>query len=188
EMRRSPKTGELQPVYVTPRPPSDRRSAQGESKLERARRGRLCRSATKSSTDGPPCRELEFGEQSWGGGCRTRAVASGWLKNSGTRPHERAFVWHAPDAARAAHPSLVLHRQLATPPSASAYDRAVVPVVPGGRPRPAGDRRRPCRAAFGRLHRVLLCAECHNRLDRTNSPRAPVREDGTFQLRRSVAR
>ena len=24
-----------------------------------------------------------------------------------------------------------------------------------------------------------LCAECHNRLDRTNSPRAPVREDGT---------
>ena len=24
-----------------------------------------------------------------------------------------------------------------------------------------------------------LCADCHNRLDRTNSPRAPVREDGT---------
>src|SRR5262252_8071566 len=24
-----------------------------------------------------------------------------------------------------------------------------------------------------------LCADCHNRHDRTNSPRAPVREDGT---------
>ena len=24
-----------------------------------------------------------------------------------------------------------------------------------------------------------LCADCHNRLDRTNNPRAPVREDGT---------
>ena len=24
-----------------------------------------------------------------------------------------------------------------------------------------------------------LCADCHNRLDRTNSPRAPVRADGT---------
>jgi 5-methylcytosine-specific restriction endonuclease McrA len=24
-----------------------------------------------------------------------------------------------------------------------------------------------------------LCADCHNGLDRTNSPRAPVREDGT---------
>jgi 5-methylcytosine-specific restriction endonuclease McrA len=24
-----------------------------------------------------------------------------------------------------------------------------------------------------------LCADCHNRLDGTNSPRAPVREDGT---------
>jgi len=24
-----------------------------------------------------------------------------------------------------------------------------------------------------------LCADCHNRLDRNNAPRAPVREDGT---------
>src|SRR5262245_42588808 len=39
-------------------------------------------------------------------------------------------------------PPLVLHRWLATPPSASAYDRAVVPIVPGGRPRHASNRRR----------------------------------------------
>jgi hypothetical protein len=24
-----------------------------------------------------------------------------------------------------------------------------------------------------------LCADCHNRLDRSNAPRAPVREDGS---------
>src|SRR6516165_4047154 len=58
------------------------------------------------------------------------------------------------DAARAAHPSLVLHRWLATPPSASAHDRTTVSAVPGSRPRHASDRRRPRHAASRRFHRV----------------------------------
>src|SRR5262249_21782931 len=58
------------------------------------------------------------------------------------------------DAARAAHPSLVLHRELATPQSASAACRAVVSALLGSRARHASDRRRPRHAASRRFHRV----------------------------------
>jgi hypothetical protein len=58
------------------------------------------------------------------------------------------------DAASSRNSSLVLHRELATPQSASALHRAIVSALLGSRPRHAGDRRRPYRAAQGRLHRV----------------------------------
>jgi len=53
-----------------------------------------------------------------------------------------------PDAARAAHPSLVLHRELGTPPRASAHDRTAVSALPGSWPRHASHRRRPRQAGF----------------------------------------
>ena len=61
---------------------------------------------------------------------------------------------HSSDGAPSGSPPLVLHCWLATPPSSSVAYRAVMPVVPGGRPRRASDRRRPCHAASRGLQRV----------------------------------
>ena len=58
------------------------------------------------------------------------------------------------DAASSGSSSLVLHRWLATPQSASAHDRAIVSALLGGRPRHASDHRRPRHAAPRRPHRV----------------------------------
>jgi len=93
---------------------------------------------------------------------------------------------HRPDVHR-----LVLHRWLATPQGriSSASSRWCRLLALEGRARHASDRRRPRRRRIeANFNRVLgpgaklrsLCADCHNRLDGTNSPRPqPVCEDGT---------
>ena len=58
------------------------------------------------------------------------------------------------DAAPFGCSPLVLHCWLATPPSASASYRAVVPVVPGSGPRHPSDCRRSRPTTQRRLHRV----------------------------------
>ena len=107
-------------------------------------------------------------------------------ENSGMRPPERAFVWHAPPMPHAPH----IHRWYCTASWARrrAYQLRVEPLcrlcLEVGRVTPAtvADHVVPHRGDFTafRLGQLRsLCADCHNRLDRTNGPRAPVREDGT---------
>ena len=97
-----------------------------------------------------------------------------------------AFVWHAPPMPHAPQ----IHRWYCPASWARrrAYQLMIEPLcrlcLEAGRVTPAtvADHVEPHKAGFTafRLGPLRsLCADCHNRLDRTNSPRAPVREDGT---------